>query len=94
MTDNEEFVSRSDVIEVIKNSLVHTIFAASLQGGIMTDIQIAAIKKIKDALEAMENGEGNGSNGCAFADKEEWEMPCEKCKRNQRDYWRAKEGDK
>ena len=29
-----------------------------------------------------------GCNDCAFADTEEWEEPCKRCKRNCRDYWR------
>ena len=28
---------------------------------------------------------------CAFSETEEWEMPCSKCKRNSKDYWRPKE---
>ncbi len=26
--------------------------------------------------------------GCAFYEAEEWELPCSKCKRNCKDYWR------
>ena len=32
----------------------------------------------------------DGCTCCAFFDVEEWEMPCAKCKRNSKDYWRAK----
>ena len=32
----------------------------------------------------------DGCMSCEFCDTEEWEMPCAKCKRNCRDYWRAK----
>lgn len=35
--------------------------------------------------------EADGCEGCAFITTEEWEMPCLKCKRNCKDYWRAKE---
>ena len=28
--------------------------------------------------------------GCAFEAVESWEMPCMQCKRNCKDYWRAK----
>lgn len=34
---------------------------------------------------------GNYETGCAacvYADKEEWEMPCVKCSRRCKDYWR------
>lgn len=30
----------------------------------------------------------DGCSGCAFESAEEWEMPCRKCKRNCKDYWR------
>lgn len=33
----------------------------------------------------------DGCVGCAFEDVEELEMPCKKCKRACKDYWRAKE---
>lgn len=28
-------------------------------------------------------------NGCAFFNNNEWEMPCAKCKRGCKDFWRA-----
>ena len=40
--------------------------------------------------EAQQKQEADGCQGCAFVDTEEWEMPCVKCKRNCKDYWRAK----
>ena len=43
-----------------------------------------ALCKIEEQINA------NGCKDCAFMDKEEWEMPCCKCKRNCKDYWRAK----
>ena len=30
----------------------------------------------------------DGCHGCAFEPMEEWEMPCSRCKRNCKDYWR------
>ena len=36
------------------------------------------------------NDQESGCNGCAFEDVEEWEMPCSKCKRGCKDYWRKK----
>lgn len=32
--------------------------------------------------------EADGCQGCAFTDVEEWEMPCRKCQRSCKDYWR------
>ena len=34
----------------------------------------------------------DGCQGCAFESAEEWEIPCSRCKRNCKDYWRKKEG--
>lgn len=42
------------------------------------------------AIDALEKQEADGCYGCAFEDVEEWEMPCAKCKRNNKDYWRVK----
>ena len=35
--------------------------------------------------------DADGCTGCAFVSINEWEMPCAKCKRNSKDYWRTKE---
>ena len=44
---------------------------------------------------ALEQSRAEACNGCAFADTEEWEEPCKRCKRNYRDYWRrGKQNDK
>lgn len=40
--------------------------------------------------EAKEKMNADGCEGCAFDTVNEWEMPCAKCKRNCKDYWRAK----
>lgn len=32
----------------------------------------------------------DGCEGCAFQDVEPWQMPCDRCSRNSKDYWRAK----
>ena len=40
---------------------------------------------------ALEQSRAEACNGCAFADTEEWEEPCKRCKRNYRDYWRRGE---
>lgn len=36
------------------------------------------------------NDQESGCSGCAFEDVNEWEMPCAKCKRACKDYWRKK----
>lgn len=32
-----------------------------------------------------------GCVGCAYESTEEWLLPCCKCRRNSKDYWRAKD---
>jgi len=34
--------------------------------------------------------DADGCVSCAFEETEPWEMPCAKCARNSKDYWRAK----
>ena len=46
-----------------------------------------AIKKIGEQIEA------DGCGGCAYWDREEWEEPCKRCKRNCKDYWRKSENN-
>lgn len=41
-----------------------------------------------DARVMKENADG--CRGCAFEQVESWELPCNRCKRNCKDYWRAK----
>ena len=41
-----------------------------------------------DARVMKENADG--CCGCAFEQTESWQMPCDRCKRNSKDYWRAK----
>lgn len=51
-----------------------------------------AIKYLKEGLDkAKEQYLADGCRGCAFSDVEEWQEPCRMCKRNCKDYWRAKE---
>lgn len=41
-----------------------------------------------DAMAMKEDADG--CVGCAFEDVESWQPPCTLCKRNCKDYWRAK----
>ena len=43
-------------------------------------------KKILD--KAIEQCEADACCGCAFIKTEKWEMPCRKCIRSCKDYWR------
>ena len=45
-------------------------------------------KGIRDAMMMKEDADG--CKGCAFEDVESWQPPCTMCKRNCKDYWRAK----
>lgn len=49
----------------------------------MTDLQ-----KLLELIEMKE--QADACRGCAFFDRNDWEMPCAKCKRNSKDYWRPK----
>ena len=49
------------------------------------------IKALDNAIKILERQLADGCLECAFTGKEEWEMPCCKCKRGCKDYWRARE---
>ena len=53
---------------------------------------VASLKFIADGLEEVKENielqETDGCTGCAFITVEEWEMPCCRCKRSCKDYWR------
>lgn len=42
----------------------------------------------EDAFRMKENADG--CVGCEYEDVKSWEMPCDRCKRNSKDYWRVK----
>lgn len=46
------------------------------------------LEQLKTIIESLE---ADGCEGCAFEDREEWEEPCRRCKRNHQDYWRKGE---
>lgn len=48
-----------------------------------------ALQKADGLLaKAEKKEEADGCQGCAYIDVEEWEMPCRKCQRACKDYWR------
>lgn len=52
------------------------------------------IEALDMAIKALDRQNADGCSGCAFVNVEEWEMPCVRCKRGCKDYWRAKHGAK
>lgn len=48
------------------------------------------IEALGNAIKILEIQRADGCTGCAFVNVEEWEMPCAKCKRGCKDYWRVK----
>lgn len=46
------------------------------------------VKGKEDAFKMKENADG--CVGCAFEDVNSWEMPCDKCCNNNKNYWREK----
>ena len=49
----------------------------------MNDYDILEIIKA-----VIERKEADGCRLCAYEDTPEWELPCSKCSRNCKDYWR------
>ena len=65
----------------------------------LDDYSLAELLKLIEDVgnSAYEQGYNDGLNdqesgciSCAFEDVNEWEMPCSKCKRGCKDYWRKK----
>ena len=52
-----------------------------------TDVDPWAIEELRRVLAAYMS---DACLECAFEDCEEWNMPCRECRRNSKDYWRAK----
>lgn len=52
-----------------------------------SDVAPWAIEELRKIIEAYL---ASGCSGCAFETAEEWEMPCAKCQRNSKDYWRRR----
>lgn len=52
------------------------------------DVDPWAINELKKVLDAYL---ADGCSACAFESVDEWELPCRKCKRNSKDYWRKTE---
>lgn len=44
--------------------------------------------EIKELQKALDAYLADGCRGCAFESEKEWVMPCKKCKRNCKDYYR------
>ena len=59
-----------------------------LGGTYMTDYE-KGYERGRDEIRAMKENTA-GCCGCAFEHVEPWELPCRKCKRNSKDYWRKK----
>lgn len=51
------------------------------------DVAPWAVQELQNILAAYM---AEGCVGCAYESTEEWLLPCCKCKRNSKDYWRAK----
>lgn len=53
-----------------------------------------AVHVLEVLLKDEQRKNSDACNHCAFLfDREEWEMPCKKCSRNCKDYWRFKGDD-
>lgn len=56
----------------------------------MMELELPIEEIANRVVEKLKTAEHDGCEGCVFADVEEWEMPCCKCKHGCKDYWRAK----
>lgn len=45
---------------------------------------------ITEGIKAIKREDADGCTGCEFECVEEWEPPCDRCRRSCKDYWREK----
>lgn len=55
-----------------------------------SDVDPWAIEELQKVLDSYL---ADGCSGCAYESTVDWELPCRKCKRNSRDYWRRAADD-
>lgn len=79
-------MKESEAIEAIRFDLE---MGGEIHSSVLHDAMDVAIQALE---KQMKKENADGCAGCAFEDVEEWEMPCTKCSRNCKDYYRAKEG--
>ena len=75
-----------EAVEILQANVVYACEKAGMSESALWSINDALAR----VISAMEQQEADGCQGCAFTDVEEWEMPCAKCRRACKDYWRPK----
>lgn len=78
-------MKESEAIEAIRFDLE---MGGEIHSSVLHDAMDVAIQALE---KQMKKENADGCSGCAFENVEEWEMPCRKCSRNCKDYYRAKE---
>ena len=50
----------------------------------------STLRAVGEAVNAIRREDADGCTDCKFETKEEWEPPCDRCRRSCKDYWREK----
>lgn len=90
MTENEAI----NVLNMIEAHGALAVEAKEMAINALEEVkEYRAIGTPEECRAAMEKQNADGCFNCAFETVEEWEMPCTKCKRNCKDYWRRRAND-
>ncbi len=73
-----------EAVDILQANIVYACEKAKISESALWSINDA----LNHVISALEQQEADGCQGCAFTDVEEWEMPCAKCRRACKDYWR------
>lgn len=82
------FLMEKDFMKMVKESKVKIPNLKVAIEDFQRGYEQGLVKGKEEAFRMKENADG--CVGCAFEDRNSWEMPCDKCSRNSKDYWRAK----
>lgn len=78
-------MNTGEIINELEDLILH---CEEMRKNSENDIWERDCEALKYAVETIRKTSADGCSGCAFENVEEWEMPCMKCKRNCKDYWR------
>ena len=95
ITDKDRY--KYKLCEAVRTSLDDNRLKEKQMANIKITDMITSLEAIaKDLVEVkkvIDINEADGCEGCVFLTNEEWEMPCCKCRRNCKDYWRKEKLD-
>lgn len=85
---NQYFLMEKDLLKMVEESEANFPNSKLAIEAFQRGYEQGLAKGKEDAFRMKENADG--CVGCAFEDVNSWEMPCDKCCNNNKNYWRKK----